>query len=203
MPQTNPEDPTCTCTQNTEPFKWWVFIGTKEYEKVMKEELSFKSLNIPSSIVVGYVKKKVFGFEQEKAKLLEEEESVVAFKTERKQKKSEFYGKDYKRFIKGRQNLKQVSNESPYLQIPKSKKGDRLSTLDTLKGKGKRRSPYLSVSKFDTGLKPLNKYQNLPKIVNNESTLPKSKNTENGNLTHHINRRRLKPIAKILLSSIS
>lgn len=79
-----------------------------------------------------------------------------------------------------------------------------MSTLDTLKGRGKgKRSPYLSLSKFDTGLKPLNKYQNLPKIVKNESIAPKSKKTENANLTHHINHRKLKPIAKILLNSIS
>jgi hypothetical protein len=81
MPQTHREDPACTCTENVEPFKWWVFIGTKEYEKILKEELSFKSLTNASSIVIGYVKKKGFGFEEQKTKLLEEEENVVAFKT--------------------------------------------------------------------------------------------------------------------------
>ena len=62
--------------------------------------------------MVGYIKRKTIGLEEHRKKLFEEEENVVAFKTERKKKKSEFYGKDYKRFIKGTLNLKEGNYES-------------------------------------------------------------------------------------------
>jgi len=48
--------------------------------------------------------------EEQRKKLVEEEDHVEAFKTARKIKKSEFYGKNYKALYKGKLNLELSSN---------------------------------------------------------------------------------------------